>query len=65
MSMPKQRVLVLGAGGFVGRHVMAALATSDWATPVAAVRRSPIAGGSNVETVALWKQMGTLPISHP
>ncbi len=33
------RVLVLGANGFVGRHVMAALAMSDWAKPIAGVRR--------------------------
>jgi 2-alkyl-3-oxoalkanoate reductase len=33
------RVLVLGAGGFVGRRLVAALAASDWATPVAGVRR--------------------------
>ena len=33
------RVLVLGADGFVGSRVVAALAASDWAIPVAAVRR--------------------------
>jgi nucleoside-diphosphate-sugar epimerase len=36
----KQRVLVLGAGGFIGRQVVAALSTGDWALPVAAVRRA-------------------------
>jgi nucleoside-diphosphate-sugar epimerase len=39
------RVLVLGADGFVGRRVMAALATSGWATPVAGSRRARNAGG--------------------
>jgi nucleoside-diphosphate-sugar epimerase len=36
----KQVVLVLGADGFIGRHVVAALAASDWAEPVAAGRRA-------------------------
>lgn len=36
----KQRVLVLGATGFIGRRVAAALAASDWAVPVAAGHRS-------------------------
>ncbi len=34
-----QRVIVLGASGFLGRHVLAALAASDWAAPVAVSRR--------------------------
>jgi 2-alkyl-3-oxoalkanoate reductase len=33
------RVLVLGANGFLGRRLVTALAASDWATPVAGVRR--------------------------
>lgn len=33
------RVLVLGAGGFVGRRTVAALAASGWAMPVAGGRR--------------------------
>ncbi len=33
------RVIVLGASGFLGRHVLAALAASDWAAPVAVSRR--------------------------
>ncbi|WZB74124.1 NAD-dependent epimerase/dehydratase family protein [Achromobacter insuavis] len=36
----KQRILVLGANGYVGRRVVAALAASDWAEPVAGVRRA-------------------------
>jgi nucleoside-diphosphate-sugar epimerase len=35
----KQRVLVLGASGFIGKRVVAALAASDWATPISASRR--------------------------
>lgn len=34
-----ERVLVLGAGGFIGRRVIVALARSGWAEPVAAGRR--------------------------
>jgi len=34
------RVLVLGADGFIGSHVVAALAAADWASPVAAGRRT-------------------------
>ena len=36
----KQRILVLGANGYVGRRVVSALADSDWADPVAGVRRA-------------------------
>lgn len=36
----KQRILVLGANGYVGRRVVSALAASDWADPVASVRRA-------------------------
>ncbi len=34
-----QRVIVLGASGFLGRRVLAVLAASDWAAPVAVSRR--------------------------
>jgi 2-alkyl-3-oxoalkanoate reductase len=43
----KQRILVLGASGFIGKHVAAALAASDWATPVCASRHSPPAGSGD------------------
>jgi 2-alkyl-3-oxoalkanoate reductase len=43
---------VLGAGGFIGRRVIAALATEPWATPVAAVHRAPPAQ-DDVECVRL------------
>ncbi|WP_322013173.1 NAD-dependent epimerase/dehydratase family protein [Paraburkholderia sp. J12] len=36
----KARILVLGASGYVGRRMVAALANTDWAEPVAASRRS-------------------------
>src|SRR5512139_1428308 len=35
----KQPVVVLGAGGFIGRRVVDALAASSWAEPVAVGRR--------------------------
>jgi nucleoside-diphosphate-sugar epimerase len=34
----KQSILVLGANGFIGREVVAALESTDWATPVLGVR---------------------------
>lgn len=43
----KNRILVLGATGFVGRLVVKALAASDWAEPVAASRRA----GNGIERV--------------
>ncbi|MEK7947561.1 NAD-dependent epimerase/dehydratase family protein [Pigmentiphaga sp. YJ18] len=46
----KTRVLILGATGYVGRRLAAALHASDWAEPVAATRRKPVAGG-DIETV--------------
>jgi nucleoside-diphosphate-sugar epimerase len=36
--LSREAVLVLGAGGFIGRRVVAALAASDWAQPIAASR---------------------------
>jgi 2-alkyl-3-oxoalkanoate reductase len=40
--MNKTRVLVLGATGYVGRHIVQALAGTDWAEPIAASRRGPL-----------------------
>jgi nucleoside-diphosphate-sugar epimerase len=48
----KQRVLVLGANGFIGREVVAVLASSDWATPVLGVRK-PTAGDDSLEQLAV------------
>jgi len=48
------RVLVLGAGGFIGRRIVAALAAGDWAQPVAAGRHSTsLPAGAGVEVQAL------------
>ena len=50
----KQRIVVLGAGGFIGRHIVSALAASDWAAPVAAAHRA--AGGTpGVETLQIGR----------
>jgi len=38
----KPRILVLGAGGFIGQRVVAALQASDWAIPIAAGHRTPL-----------------------
>lgn len=39
-ATPPLRVLVLGAGGFIGRRVVQALARCGWARPLAAVHRN-------------------------
>ena len=39
------RVLILGANGFIGHHLLQALASSDWATPIATGRRVSGPGG--------------------
>ena len=44
------RVLVLGANGFLGKRLVAALAATDWAHPVAGVRQ---ARGGAVEEIVL------------
>jgi nucleoside-diphosphate-sugar epimerase len=41
-----KRVLVLGAGGFVGRRVVHTLAESGWARPIAGVRRAGTDAGA-------------------
>jgi nucleoside-diphosphate-sugar epimerase len=46
------RVLVLGADGFIGSHLIGALAASDWATPIAAGRR-PRAASSGTAVARL------------
>ncbi len=42
----KQSVLVLGAGGFIGRAVVSGLAATSWALPVAGVRRPTTLGAA-------------------
>lgn len=37
----QKRILVLGAGGFIGFRLLKALAAADWATPIAGVRVLP------------------------
>jgi nucleoside-diphosphate-sugar epimerase len=49
----RERILVLGASGFIGRRVVQALLESDWATPLAAVHRTPLALASPVESLQL------------
>lgn len=42
-------VLVIGAGGFIGGRVTAALAAADWARPVRGVHRRPAGGAGALE----------------
>ncbi len=44
----RSRVLVLGADGFIGNHLVGALAASDWASPIACGRRARAAGGADL-----------------
>jgi len=48
-----KRILVLGAGGFIGQRVVGALAHGGWAVPVAAVHRRRPAFPPNAETLVL------------
>lgn len=48
-----ERILVLGASGFIGRRVVQALLESGWATPLAAVHHTPLALASPIESVQL------------
>lgn len=51
MSAPRSKVVVLGGGGYIGRRIVAALAASDWAQPVAGLRGSAARIGPGVEQV--------------
>jgi nucleoside-diphosphate-sugar epimerase len=44
-----QRILVLGANGFIGRKLLAALRAADWASPIAGVRVPPSVPQEGVE----------------
>jgi len=48
-----RRILVLGAGGFIGQRVVRALAASDWALPVAATHRHAVELPRAIPTVRL------------
>lgn len=52
--MTRQVVLVLGASGFIGRRIVAALAATEWARPVAASRSATRAGfGAGIDSISL------------
>lgn len=56
----RERILVLGASGFIGRRVVQCLLESNWATPIAALHRSPLAVPAAVDTAKLD---GTDPVA--
>jgi len=58
----KQRVLVLGAAGFIGSRVVEALAASTWALPIAGVRRRPANGLSTTAAVSVIQMDATDPV---
>ena len=45
----QQSILVLGANGFIGRRVVAALGATAWAAPILGVRRPAKLHGVNYE----------------
>jgi 2-alkyl-3-oxoalkanoate reductase len=45
----KQPILVLGANGFIGREVVAGLASTDWATPILALRKPSVSPNDRLE----------------
>jgi nucleoside-diphosphate-sugar epimerase len=47
--MQQQSILVLGANGFIGREVVAALAATGWAAPILGVRRPSSTGSSDFQ----------------
>jgi UDP-glucose 4-epimerase len=53
MNAPKRLVLVTGASGFLGKHMVRALATNGWKVRAAARDPAAIPDGAGVERVAL------------
>lgn len=47
------RVIVLGASGFIGGHIVEALAASGWAMPIAASRSGATPGARSTENITL------------
>ena len=54
----RQRIVVLGASGFIGRRVLQMLAASEWAAPVGASRRAVSGTDHGVEMLALDATQG-------
>ena len=49
----RQRILVLGASGFIGRRIVRTLESSDWAVPIAASRSVSLHPPGSAETLRL------------
>lgn len=45
------RILVLGAAGFIGRRLVAALAAEPWAEPIAAIHRRTVQSPGELKTI--------------
>jgi len=52
-STHRQRILVLGASGFIGRRIVRMLTLSDWAVPIAASRSAAPHPTGSIETLRL------------
>jgi nucleoside-diphosphate-sugar epimerase len=60
----KQPILILGAGGFIGAAVLQGLAATDWALPIAGIRR-PVAGVTGEQRVVDATDVESIAVALP